>query len=52
MKEGSADALNRYPRSFVNFLQNHDQIANSASGERAHFFRSTGFSTTVIRVFL
>jgi maltooligosyltrehalose trehalohydrolase len=30
------------PHAFVNFLQNHDQIANSASGLRAHVLTSPG----------
>jgi maltooligosyltrehalose trehalohydrolase len=30
------------PSHFVNFLQNHDQIANSARGERAHKLTSPG----------
>ena len=28
------------PQTFVNFIQNHDQIANSARGLRAHFLTS------------
>jgi maltooligosyltrehalose trehalohydrolase len=30
------------PASFITFLQNHDQIANSARGERLHQFSSPG----------
>lgn len=30
------------PACFVNFIQNHDQIANSGSGERAHQLTSPG----------
>jgi signal transduction histidine kinase len=30
------------PASFVNFIQNHDQVANSARGERAHVLTSPG----------
>lgn len=30
------------PWHFVNFLQNHDQVANSARGERAHHLTSPG----------
>jgi len=35
-------ALDLPPRAFVNFLQNHDQIANSALGLRAHLLSSPG----------
>ena len=37
---GSSLDLN--PASFVVFIQNHDQIANSATGERAHRLTSPG----------
>lgn len=30
------------PAAFVNFLQNHDQIANSARGKRAHMLTAPG----------
>ncbi len=30
------------PRHFVTFLQNHDQVANSATGERVHALTSPG----------
>ena len=35
-------ALEFPPQSFVNFIQNHDQIANSATGERIHALSSPG----------
>jgi len=39
-KPRGTPALNLSPRSFVNFLQNHDQVANSGSGKRAHLLTS------------
>lgn len=35
-------ALNLPPATFVTFIQNHDQIANSAQGERVHCLTSPG----------
>jgi maltooligosyltrehalose trehalohydrolase len=35
-------ALDLHPASFVNFIQNHDQIANSLRGERIHQLTSIG----------
>ncbi|HYO13039.1 MAG TPA: alpha-amylase family glycosyl hydrolase, partial [Thermoanaerobaculia bacterium] len=35
-------ALGLPPSAFVNFLQNHDQVANSARGERCHKLASPG----------
>jgi maltooligosyltrehalose trehalohydrolase len=35
-------ALDLKPANFVNFLQNHDQIANSATGKRCHALTSPG----------
>jgi maltooligosyltrehalose trehalohydrolase len=40
-RRGSS-ALSLEPLSFVNFLQNHDQIANSARGARFHQMTSPG----------
>jgi maltooligosyltrehalose trehalohydrolase len=37
-----APALDLPPRRFVNFLQNHDQVANSARGDRIHQLTSPG----------
>jgi maltooligosyltrehalose trehalohydrolase len=37
-----APALDVKPASFVTFIQNHDQIANTATGERAHRLTSPG----------
>ncbi|MFL6212965.1 MAG: malto-oligosyltrehalose trehalohydrolase [Blastocatellia bacterium] len=34
--------LDLKPASFVTFIQNHDQIANTATGERAHCLTSPG----------
>jgi maltooligosyltrehalose trehalohydrolase len=35
-------ALDLAPTAFVNFIQNHDQVANSARGERVHLQTSPG----------
>ncbi len=35
-------ALWAHPRQFVNYLQNHDQVANSADGLRTHALSSPG----------
>ena len=35
-------ALGLSPAAFVNFLQNHDQVANSARGERCHKLANPG----------
>jgi maltooligosyltrehalose trehalohydrolase len=35
-------ALDLKPASFINFIQNHDQIANSGCGARAHLLTSPG----------
>lgn len=35
-------ALTLPPAAFVTFIQNHDQIANSAHGERIHYLTSPG----------
>jgi maltooligosyltrehalose trehalohydrolase len=35
-------ALDLKPASFVTFIQNHDQVANTATGERAHKLTSPG----------
>ncbi len=41
-KPRGAPALDIGPAAFVNFIQNHDQIANSARGERFHRLTSPG----------
>lgn len=41
-KRRGTPALDIPPPAFVNFIQNHDQIANSARGERIHFLTSPG----------
>ena len=40
------------PWKFVNFLQNHDQLANSGSGKRAHLLTSPSRYRAVTAVFL
>lgn len=35
-------ALDLHPTSFVNFIQNHDQVANSLRGQRLHELTSPG----------
>lgn len=40
------------PAAFVNFLQNHDQIANSASGSRCHELASPGCYRAMTAVLL
>ena len=40
------------PWKFVNFLQNHDQLANSGSGKRAHFLTSPSRYRAITAVFL
>lgn len=40
-RRGTAD-LTLPPTAYVNFLQNHDQIANSGRGERCHCLTSPG----------
>jgi maltooligosyltrehalose trehalohydrolase len=40
-RRGSS-ALDLKPQSFVNYIQNHDQIANSACGSRIHQVASAG----------
>ena len=41
-KTRGTPALNLPPARFVNYLQNHDQIANSATGARLHQLTSPG----------
>ena len=45
-------ALDLPPWKFVNFLQNHDQLANSGSGKRAHFLTSPSRYRAITAVFL
>ncbi len=35
-------ALGLHPASFINFIQNHDQVANSLRGQRIHELTSSG----------
>ncbi len=41
-KRRGTSALGSSPRAFVNFFENHDQIANSVSGKRMHQLTSPG----------
>jgi maltooligosyltrehalose trehalohydrolase len=41
-KRRGTSALGLPPSAFVNYLQNHDQVANSARGERCHKIASPG----------
>lgn len=45
-------ALDLPPHVFVNFLQNHDQIANSATGQRIHDLSSPGVFRAMTAFFL
>ena len=45
-------ALDLPAASFVNFLQNHDQMANSARGERIHAMTSAGRYRAMTALFL
>jgi maltooligosyltrehalose trehalohydrolase len=40
------------PQAFVNFIQNHDQIANSATGQRIHHLTSPGDFRTITTLLL
>jgi maltooligosyltrehalose trehalohydrolase len=41
-KRRGTRALNEHPAAFVNFIENHDQVSNSARGLRAHQLTSPG----------
>ena len=41
-KRRGGAALDLPPKVFVNYLQNHDQVANSGRGARCHFLASPG----------
>src|SRR5260370_23924964 len=41
-KRRGTPALDLPPASFINFLQNHDQVANSGTGQRCHDLTSPG----------
>ncbi|MGC8495009.1 MAG: hypothetical protein ACP5SH_25085 [Syntrophobacteraceae bacterium] len=41
-KRRGTPGLRLAPAKFVTYIQNHDQIANSSSGERAQFMTSPG----------
>jgi maltooligosyltrehalose trehalohydrolase len=40
------------PEAFVNFIQNHDQVANSARGERVHALSSPGIFRAITALLL
>ena len=44
--------LGLQPATFVTFLQNHDQVANSARGQRCHVFTSPGCYKALTAVML
>jgi maltooligosyltrehalose trehalohydrolase len=41
-KGRGSSALDLSPHAFVSYIQNHDQVANSATGERIHVLSSPG----------
>jgi len=45
-------ALGIEPEKFVTFIQNHDQVANSARGERCHAFSNRGLYKTLTALLL
>jgi maltooligosyltrehalose trehalohydrolase len=45
-------ALNMPPAKYVNFIQNHDQLANSGSGKRIHLLTSPNRYRAVTALFL
>ena len=45
-------ALHLPPSKFVNYIQNHDQLANSGSGKRAHLLTSPSRYRAIAAVFL
>jgi maltooligosyltrehalose trehalohydrolase len=45
-------ALDIWPRQFVSFLENHDQVANTAFGERLHAKTSRGRHRALTTLFL
>jgi maltooligosyltrehalose trehalohydrolase len=51
-KQRGSFALDLHPASFVNYIQNHDQIANSALGVRVHELASAGHYRAVAAVLL
>ena len=51
-KRRGTPALDRPPAGFVNFVQNHDQIANSARGLRFHALTSPGRARAVTALVL
>ncbi len=51
-KRRGTPALDLPPAAFVTFLENHDQIANSARGERVHQLTSTGRFKTLTALLL
>lgn len=51
-KRRGTPTLNLPPTAFVNFIQNHDQIANSARGLRCHELASPGLYRTMTALLL
>lgn len=51
-KRRGTTALDLETRSFVNFLQNHDQVANSADGRRIHELTSPGLLRSMTALLL
>ncbi len=45
-------AFDRPPQAFVTFIQNHDQLANSARGQRAHELTSPGLYKSITALLL
>ncbi|MFL5397506.1 MAG: alpha-amylase family glycosyl hydrolase, partial [Myxococcales bacterium] len=51
-KRRGTPALDLSPRSFVTYLQNHDQVANSSTGERLHQITAPGVHRALTAVLL
>jgi maltooligosyltrehalose trehalohydrolase len=51
-KRRGTPSLRLAPSKFVNYLQNHDQVANSGGGERAHLLTSPGRCRAMTAVLL
>lgn len=51
-KRRGTPALDLRPAAFVNFIQNHDQVANSAYGQRCHALASPGKLRTLTALWL
>jgi maltooligosyltrehalose trehalohydrolase len=51
-KSRGKPALGAHPACFVNYLQNHDQVANSLRGDRVHQLASPGVYRALTALFL